>query len=184
MKFNEWLKLNESLGMKMLAFHCGSNFDKFSIDHSGSGEGMRVLGPGIYFVTDENIAKMYGKYSKESTYTLYEAEIDTTNFYCYGHSWHRNANQSQQILDRIDEIAIEHGYKNAVSIRGASDSNMGKPPIGGIVKILGWKNALNSLISKGVQGALEFIQPGTTEMTVFDTSVIKMKNKKELSKDI
>ena len=182
MQFNNWLSLNESeSAMIMTAFHCGSNFTQFSTDHSGTGEGMRVLGPGIYFVTDENIAKMYCKYSKTSNAGLYEAEIDTTNFYCYGHSWHRNAKQSKLIGEKVDEIAKENGYENAFAIRGVSDSLMGKHPIGGIVKILGWQNAIKALVSKGVQGALEFIQPGVVEMAVFDASVIKMKNKKELS---
>jgi len=180
MQFNMWLKINESSAMKIPAFHCGSNFAQFSTDHSGSGEGMRTLGPGIYFVTDENIAKMYCKYSKTATSGLYEAEIDTTNFYCYGYSWNRNPNQSKQISERIDEIAKEHGYESAMEIKGVSDGQMGTPPIGGIVKLLGWQSALNALVSKGVQGALEFIQPGVIEMAVFDTSVIKVTNKKEL----
>lgn len=180
MQFHNWLELNESIAMVMPAFHCGSNFTQFSTDHSGSGEGMRVLGPGIYFVTDEKLARMYCKYSQTPTSGLYEAEIDTTNFYCYGHSWHRNANQSKLVSDRIDEIAKTHGFESATAIRGISDGKMGKPPIGGIVKLLGWQEALKVLVSNGVQGALEFIQPGVVEMAVFDTSVIKMINKKEL----
>jgi hypothetical protein len=181
MQFQNWLNLNESSSaMIMSAFHCGSNFTQFSTDHSGSGEGMRVLGPGIYFVTNEDVAKMYCKYTKTSTAGLYEAEIDTTNFYCNGYSWNRNAKQSELISERVHEIAKENGYENAFAIRGVIDHIMGKAPIGGIVKILGWKNAIEALVSKGVQGALEFIQPEVVEMAVFDTSVIKMKNKKDL----
>jgi hypothetical protein len=179
MQFHDWLRLDESTTMKISAFHCGSNFTQFSTDHSGSGEGMRVLGPGIYFVTDENLAKMYCKYSRTSTSGLYEAEIDTTNFYCYGQSWHRNANQSKLVSDRIDEIAKKHGFESATAVRGISDGKMGKPPIGGIVKLLGWQEAIKTLVSNGIQGALEFVQPGVIEMAVFDTSTIKMKNKKE-----
>lgn len=179
MQFHKWLELNESTAMTMTAFHCGSNFSQFSTDHSGSGEGMRVLGPGIYFATDEGIAKMYCKYSNTPMSGLYEAEIDTTNFYCFGHSWHRNPNQSKIVSDRIQEIAVENGYENTDSIRGVQDGKMGRPPIGSIVKILGWQNALKTLVSKGVQGALEIIQPEVFEIAVFDTSVIKMKNKKE-----
>jgi hypothetical protein len=183
MKFKTWME--NTGGMILTAYHCGSSFDKFSTLYTGTGEGMSVLGPGIYFVTSEHIAKMYCKYAKSKMAGFYKAEIDTTNFYCFGSSWNRNAEQSKVVGERVDQIARELGYKDGWEIsRTASSLTYGNAPIGGIVKKLGKIKALELFKERNIQGGLEYIQTGIVELAVYDPSVIYLKDKQELPKNL
>lgn len=177
MNFKLWL---ESNGLVMTAYHCGSKFENFSTDFSGTGEGNRLLGPGIYFATEEQIALLYSKYAKGDAY-LYEAEIDTTNFYCFGYLWNRNAAQSEIVAKRIDEIGEKLGIDTQRQV-GFYAMEKGRPPIGNLVHKLGWQKALQVLVQNNVQGAMENIAAGGMEMTVFDPSIIRLKNKKLVPK--
>jgi len=175
MNFKLWL---ESTGLVLTAYHCGSKFDKFSTEFSGTGEGNRLLGPGIYFATEPSIATMYSKYAKGEAY-LYEAQVDTTNFYCFGYLWNRNAHQSQIVHDRVEKVAADLGIDTTKQV-GFYAMEKGRPPIGNLVHKLGWQKALKVLVENGVQGAMENIGHGM-ELTIFDPSVIQLTSKRPIN---
>jgi hypothetical protein len=175
MEFKLWL---ENSQLRLTAYHCGAKFEKFSTDFSGTGEGMRVLGPGIYFATHENIALLYKKYAKEPY--IYEAEIDTTNFYCFGSFWNRNAAQSKIVHDRVEKIGSDLGIDLQKQV-GFYANQKGNPPIGNIVHKLGWQKALAVLVENKVQGAAEMIGEGAIELSVYDPSTIHLKSKRPVT---
>lgn len=181
MKFKYWLQ-ESGINFNVTAFHCGANFNNFSTDYAGTGEGMMVLGPGVYFVTEETYARLYCKRHHPSPEAaLYEAEINTTNFYCFGSSWNRNPEQSKIVSERIDEITKKMGYSDSYKLPTVSGLTYGKAPIGSIVKFLGKTKALSEFIAHGIQGSLEYLpsDPGhkIIELAVYDTSVIRSKKK-------
>jgi hypothetical protein len=166
MDFRLWLETQQAV----TAYHCGPQISNFSIDHIGGGEGNQILGPGIYFASAKDIAKLYCKYAEEPY--LHEVLLDTANFY-------NPIQGTPHLYPALDKLAVELGYRDRDDmyerVRGVSTLRHGRGNIGSLVKAVGNKKALDLLVKHGIQGALEIIDHtnGTTEFSVFDPTVIR-----------
>jgi hypothetical protein len=153
--------------MKVRAWHCGAkpaiaSFTDF-VKYIGSGEGIRILGPGIYFASREDAARRYCKYAKRPT--LYEAEIDTTDFYDSVSG--RPSHVRQRLQNALAEVGLKAGGDPPSSF------DYGRHDIGVLVWKLGRAAALQLLLKHGVRGALDWVHT-FWEIAVFDPSTISV----------
>lgn len=160
-----WAKYKLDPPATMHAWHCGAkpaiaSFDDF-VKYIGSGEGIRILGPGIYFATSERSARAYCKYAQRPV--LYEAEIDTVDFYDSVSG--RPARVLERLRAALAEVGLEPG-RNA-----PSDFDYGRHDIGVLVWKLGRAAALQLLLKHRVRGALDWVHT-FWEIAVFDPSTI------------
>jgi len=144
--------LMESKEDYLVAFHCGKpNLEQdFDFKHLGSGEGTMILGPGIYFSTDKNIAERYCKYKEGAA--LYRAEIDMSGIY------NPTTGQPQRLRDSI--LAIVGDIEKETGrdpYRGVLSLTHGKGSIGAIVKHYGPQRARDIMVQAGISGAVEKI---------------------------
>lgn len=154
------------------AFHCGRDIgdSKFSVDYFGSGEGMAILGPGIYFATSQGIAEMYAKY--HAAPCLYSVEIDTSNFYeCTTGKPERIRDALSGIIKKLEE---ELGYK--VYGKNFNSLRFGRGDIGDICKAVGKQKCNQILVENGIDGAIEKC-PNFIELCVFNIECIQSINK-------
>ena len=161
-----------SLGnSKVVAYHGGNGFaDNFDLKFSGTGEGYRILGPGIYFVNNKYIATKYTQHAHTNP-TVYTVEIDTTNFYIAGKK------QSDAIFAAFDKIAVEIGLKSWEDFKMPRNSlKNGRGSIGFVVEQVGHKRALELFQKYGIKGAMEHIIPeeDVWEYCVFDLAAVKI----------
>lgn len=152
----------------MQAWHCGAkpehaSFDDF-LKHLGSGEGMGILGPGIYFATSEVLARHYCKYSRGRKAVLYEATIDTTDYYL------TIGGTPKRVRDRLFAALEEVGLDSTEPSQ--SSLTYGRGLIGLLNWKLGKKAAVQLLVKHRVRGALELLPSGIWEIAVFDPSTI------------
>lgn len=147
-----------------IAYHCGAKITQFSNMFLGSGENNQILGPGIYFGSTPNLAKMYCKYNQQPYLTT--VNLDTTNYY--------NPIKGTPLLNhKFDDIEKELNL-TLRDVRNISSLKHGRGYIGAIVKTLGNKEALSMLVKHGIKGAFEEIEPNVKEYSVFDLSTINL----------
>lgn len=150
---------------RMHAWHCGAkpqiaSFNDF-VRYIKSGEGAILLGPGIYFATKEQVARRYCKYAR--TPTLYEAEIDTSDY--YNSVSGRPATVRTRLHDALAEVGLKPGGNPPSSF------DYGRHDIGVLAWKLGRAGALQLLLKHGVRGAVDLVHD-FWEIAVFDPSTI------------
>lgn len=153
------------------AWHCGSVPDDRAftdyLQHLRRGEGMGILGPGIYFITDEGGARVYCKYAAEPR--LYEAVIDTSAF--YDSVW----GEPRELQERVRQAALDVGVRNPDG-DVLQSLRWGRHTIGLMHKHAGAARTVESLIRHGVRGAIERLGVDNGrdvwELAVFDPSTI------------
>jgi hypothetical protein len=161
--------LIKSAGELIQAFHCGRDIGdgKFSIDYLGSGEGMAILGPGIYFITSQSIAEVYSKH--HDVPFLYSVMIDKANFY------EGNTGKPEHCRDSlfkiIDDLELKLGRK--VKNKNHESLTYGRGGIGDINKAVGGKECNRLLVENGIDGAIEKLPGGDIELCVFNADCIK-----------
>lgn len=170
--------LTKYAGEIIQAFHCGRDIGdgKFSIDHLGSGEGMAILGPGIYFITRQSTAEKYSRH--HDVPFLYSVTIDATNFYEDNTGNPEHCRES--LFKIIDDLELKLGRK--VKNKNHESLTYGRGSIGDINKAVGHKECNRLLIENGIDGAIEKLPGGDIELCVFNTSCIKSVEKIQFSR--
>jgi len=149
------------------AYHGGSKLkgDNFDATHLGAGEGLSALGPGIYFASDIDIAKLYCKYVDKPY--LYTVDLNTTDYY--------NPTTGEPEHLRGASAELEQELKtNLDKVRGVSYLNHGKRPFGPVVKLVGPSKARELFIKVGIRGAYENLPNNVIEYAVFDIGTIEI----------
>ena len=165
--FEEYSKIiNENNvfdGSETIAYHCGRDIGSglFSLSFIGSGEGYHSppLGPGIYFATNENIARMYCKYVKNPVF--YEVSIPTSGL--YNSSWGTPKNLRDNVYELFNRESEARKWRDRKT-----------NPILQLVDMMGADHAIKSLINAGINGAWEDLPAGGKEIAVFNPSIIKI----------
>lgn len=175
MLLQQLFEAGQALTGIVTAYHGGNGFNgNFDLKFSGHGEGYRILGPGIYFATEEGIAARYTKYATQAP-TMYTVTIDTTDFY-----------QSRVVPTEANKasmaaIAAELGFPDRESMpRNHNSLRNGRGFIGDVVAIIGHKKAQEVLIKHGMKGAVEMLDTDSWEICVFDLRVVKIVDRKPL----
>ncbi len=158
------------------AYHGGTGFTgEFNLNFSGSGEGYRILGPGIYFVNNKRMAVNYAKNYAKSNPTLYTAIINTTNF--YNAAWV----PSNEMIEIMNAISKHLGYTRDTLPRSYNSLTNGRGFIGDIVKLVGHQKAISLFQKYGLNGAAEEIDAGVWELSVFNLDMLKIISREPLT---
>jgi len=130
----------------------------------GSGEGNRILGPGLYASTEPGVSKLYNKYGSKT----YEADINLNEFY-------DPIQGSPNLKDKMLRVLKDAGltYEDAISMRGIQSLRHGSGLIGAVVKTVGPEKARHLFIRHGIKGAKEKLPSGAWEIAIYDSSVLK-----------
>lgn len=162
-------------GQTITAYHCGNNFDgNFDLKYSGTGEGLRVLGPGMYFHTNKGQALSYAKYAKMEP-TLFTCEIRIDHFYDVGGAI------PDAMQTTLNAIATEMGFTNWQALpRNYDTFKNGFGVVGQIVKQLGHAAAQNMLLKHGVNGCIQYINPAW-EISVYNTKCIQIMDREPIN---
>lgn len=146
------------------AYHGGRGFNgAFDLKHSGSGEGYRILGPGIYFITNKQQAEIYARKYGGDKPTVYTVRINTNNFY------DNSTVPTEKMVGSLNAIAQELGYKDYEALPMQHRSLIyGRGRVGDIVKIAGFSKAQMLFKKHGVNGAVELLPGGDWELAVFN----------------
>lgn len=158
------------------AYHGGTGFTgEFNLSFSGTGEGYRILGPGIYFTTDKGQAAHYAvKYGRNNP-TVYTAKINTDNFY------DNNMRPTEKMVASLTAIAQELGYKDDDALPRQSQSlTYGRGSIGDIVKAAGFARAQTLFVKYGLNGAVELLPGNIWEISVFNLKMMKVIEKESV----
>ena len=162
-------------GTTVTAYHCGNKFDgDFDLNRSGQGEGYRILGPGMYFITDKGIAQNYLKYAKTEQAMMVTCEIKLDNFYDCASA------PTPHMIECMDNLAKHLGYPDRKAMPRNSDSlRNGRGFIGDVVKHVGHKMAQKLFLKFGINGALEHINPAW-EIAVFNLACVKITDRETM----
>lgn len=176
--FEEYSRIiNENTlpGGDIIAYHCGKDIGNgsFSLNFIGSGEGYRrpPLGPGIYFATNENIARMYCKYANAAAQgsVFYEVSIPTSGL--YNQSWGTPTN----LMNAVEEL-----FKHELETRNIRQRINMTDRILQLVDIMGAQAAAAALVKAGVNGAWTKLPAGGEEIAVFNPSIITIIRKEKI----
>lgn len=177
-------RLTKASSGKITVYHGGSKLrgDSFSLDNIGSGEGIGILGPGVYFTDNERLAKAYLKYARGPAY-LYTAELDMTDFY------NPTTGLPERFRGPVSSLIkniIEDGSARVNSfgnIAGVSLFDHGKYPIGELVKTFGRSAGREKLLSIGIKGLYDVLPGGQLELCAFDMSTINVIKEEQVDFD-
>ena len=152
------------------AYHGGTGFDGgFNMDFSGSGEGYRMLGPGMYFITSEFMAQTYAKKYAKRNPTVYTCKLRMDNIYN-----NRNV-PSPQMEQSMNNIARELGYQTFTEVpRQYDELKNGRGFIGSVVKLVGHTKARALFVKHGINGAAENLDTDIWEICIFNPSCIQI----------
>jgi hypothetical protein len=180
-----------SLPRRIVAFHGGRPWvgDKPDVRYVGSGEATsthgvgNVLGPGVYFATEEGIAKLYLKYGGNRP-TLHKVLIDTKGLYESRSGkplWLlNNIEAARDALVSRDEFKAKLKYDSAgnpTGVRGHDVGKHGQGRIGDIFALLGAVEGRKLLRKAGVTGVFERLPAGGYEIAVFDPRIVSLLEK-------
>ncbi len=177
-------KISTASSNIITAYHGGSKLhgDQFNLDNIGSGEGIGVLGPGVYFTDSERLGKIYLKYARGPAY-LYTVELDISDF--YNPSRGTPERFREPIIALIDEVKASGkarlNYRG--DIAGVSLFEHGTHPIGELVKTFGRQEGREKLTLVGVKGLIEILPGGQLELCAFDMSTIKIVKAEQIDFD-
>lgn len=161
------------------AYHVGSATpDKpFSFDHLGSGEGNLILGPGIYFSSNPQVALLYAKHATKPY--MHTVKLDASGYYDPSRGTPKHLREA--LLSLIQGMVKDGVVTRRFADRGPSSSmKYGKGSIGVVVEALGKVKALKAFHDIGITGAVELTPDGETEYAVYDLNTIKVVESKEL----
>lgn len=162
-------KLGEtSFGGVITAYHGGQNFaGGFSLNFLGSGEGILYLGPGVYFSTNKETARLYCKYAKPAS--LYTVRLDSSGLYdpTFGEPYELR----EKLLALLDETEAKHGR-----LPSADSFKFGKGTIGILAKFFGKEQFWQKMREIGISGTYEKL-PNSYEIAVFDPSIVEIVDK-------
>ena len=152
------------------AYHCGKPDIEadFNFGFAGSGEGLSLLGPGLYFATKRDIAKNYCKYSKNAV--MYKAQIPKDALY------NPTTGLPLHLREKIASIlAIIRNETGRDPYRGIDSFKHGKGSIGAVVKHYGPEEGRRVLIKNGILGAIEILpSQNGEEIALFDIDSISI----------
>lgn len=157
------------------AYHCGPLMeDGFSLRHVGTGEGMSALGFGVYFATQEYIAKLYCKYveRRDQVPYLYTVRLDAAGL--YNGIWGTPMHLRIALSDATEELARRAGVRQ---LPRGSRLTHGIGSTAALFAHLGRVEAWEVLDDLGVTGAWEVLgrgDPGDLEIAVWDMSIIEV----------
>lgn len=159
---------------QMAFYHGGRVFDKFSLDHVGSGENNHLLGRGIYFINNRLIANNYRKYVGAPNYdtALYEVRLKFT-----GMVYESRRKPTPEEIRAWDSIAVELGLNDRFDLQKVQGVNImkhGRGYVGEVAKLAGERKAFDLFQKHGIQGQVEDVGGGEWEVAVFDPSIIEM----------
>jgi hypothetical protein len=102
------------------AWHGGHKLrgGKFDLSYLGRGEGFKgrcggVLGPGIYFGSSPELARLYCKYAAKDS-TLYEVELDTSDYYDF--TWGLPLRLRGAVSERPRDLCRKFGADKTLSL--------------------------------------------------------------------
>lgn len=162
----------------IIAYHGGSGFDgHFKLNFSGSGEGYRLLGPGMYFITNKYMANNYGKKYGHRDHSVYTVELNVRNFY------NNRVAKTSALTAAFDGIAKELGLETGddISYNPQRALHSGRGQIGSVVEKVGHKKAQELFIKHGVDGAMENIDEDIWEFCVFNLDMVRIINKEPVT---
>jgi hypothetical protein len=182
--FEEYVRPNIE-GQKITAYHCGNTFDgDFDLKFSGTGEGYRILGPGMYFITNKQFAKKYAKHANTDTATMYTVEIDVDNFY------NNMLLPTDRMRETMEKIAEYMGFTRKTMPRDHNSLKNGRGFIGEVVNHVGHRKAQQIFKRFGLNGAVESIDYTSEnmgiiwEIAVFDLNKIKIIDREPVDKEV
>jgi hypothetical protein len=157
---NKYYKLCIANSNIIEAYHVGRKLDggKFDFSYLGTGEGMNALGPGIYFVNDINLAKLYAKYSKRPY--LYKALIPFNKLY------NPVTGEPKELLKakKLVEKQIHGEGKDHLDLFSKQKNRIEDSPHN--------ENVRNLLKANGIGGFYITLPGGALEICIFDLSII------------
>lgn len=161
-------------------YHCGPDFDNFSTEFLGSGEGNHLLGYGVYFINQINIAKGYAKHVMSGKPFLYTVKLNATSDQIYNNM----LRPSEKMSHGMNAIAKQLGYEDYTKVpyrHSAMKYGRGLPGV--VFSQLGPKQGAQLLIQNGILGQYEDVGNGVYEIAVWDLSIIKLVDKEKLPED-
>lgn len=163
--------LTEDSNGWITAYHGGAESEgDFELGHQGKGENNLILGPGIYFADNPDIARRYTKYAGDPA--MYSVEINMSNIYDPVHGEPKN------MRGLGDKMAQALGFQSVDDMPTSPDSfKHGKWPIGNIVAHLGRDKALALFRKFGLDGVYETLPDGTREIAVYNPAAIRNKQR-------
>lgn len=184
--------LEAGLPRQVVAFNGGRAWvgDKPDISYVGSGESSssgahwgNILGPGIYFATEEDVAKRYMKFGGNRP-TLHKVLINTKGLYETRSGkplWLRNNMKTayEELVSR-DEFKAKLKYDRAGNptgdVHGHDLGKHGQGLTGNIFALLGAVEGRKFLLKAGVTGVFEKLPVGY-EIAVFDPRIVSLVEK-------
>jgi hypothetical protein len=163
------LESRPSLSGTVTAYHGGTGFPGgFDLKFSGSGEGYRILGPGMYFITNKYMAAKYCQHAISNP-TVYTVQLNVTNYY------NNSLVPSKTMLASMDAIAVEMGYASSADVPYSNNSlTNGRGYIGSVVQKVGHAKGLALFQKHGIDGAMEHIDGDIWELSCFNLGACKI----------
>lgn|SRR3989344_1706300 len=151
------------------AYHCGSASKQsgFSFKFSGLGENSYALGPGIYFATEPEAAKLYCKYIQNPV--LLKVEINMSGIY---DPFRGQPEDMRGISTKIVE-QVKKDF-NLASLKKGSSLKDGPWDFGDIAKTIGKPKAREYFLEFGFNGLYTNLPIGGLEISVFNLNSIKI----------
>ena len=167
--------LREQLESEITAYHCGRNIEseQFSLEFFNTGErfGYPPLGPGIYFATEERIARAYCHYHPEPY--LYEVRIPTKSLY------NLHTGEPEELRERLAEWSL----KNPMRSKWSGEELHPWDKIERITRTQGAQKAAKVLSDLGIRGGWTTLLAGGLEVAVYDTSIVTIVNKEGITNE-
>ena len=179
MRIKELFENDERTLSSLTWYHGSGDFNKFDLRFAGSGENNHILGKGIYFINNRREAEHYTKYSKTQDKYVYEVELRIT-----GHAYDAMVKMDDGTRRAFDNIAMELGLSSSRDLydtKGHSTLKHGRGMVGGVFNLAGDRRAFELFKKYGVQASYEKVDAGVYEISVFDPSIIRIKNKIRVS---
>jgi hypothetical protein len=175
---DEYLKKCLALSGTIEAWHCGRDLvgGVFSLDYLRTGEGINYLGPGIYFIDNEELALRYAKYVDKAF--IYKCSFPVDGLYDSNRG--EPLHLREKMMELSHKLAKDFGLKDWTYVNPTSSFDYGKHTIGFLHQKFGRDKAIAVLKEIGINGAYEILGGGVAEYCIFDTNIISVVEKKEV----
>jgi len=135
-------------------------------ERRGTGENNAILGPGIYFTNSPSIANLYKKFGGVGTKT----KLDLEKLWdpIKGTPLKRRREWPKIWKDLgLSEAEVDRLHNRASTLRD------GRGGLGALVSHVGPAKARKILVDHGIQGAIESLPDGDSEIAIFDDELLK-----------
>jgi len=164
----------------VIAYNCGRPWkgDKPDMSFVGTGEGAGVLGAGVYFATDEDVADNYLKFGGAK----HKVTIDTRGLLDVRGTTQESQAANAALREVLEDAIVEKNAERRVRrtdagtiwhISGHSPLQHGKGYAGYIFMLLGPDEGRRRIIESGVTGMYEKLPDGY-EIAVYDPSIVTL----------